>query len=251
MPQLDHVIILVSSLSDVEAYRYAGFQVISGGKHADGLTENVLVVLPDGVYLELIAFCETTTKEQREAHWWGDKSPGLIDWSIAESGGKTLREEIEGNLAYATPQEGGRLNPEGQAIQWEVVFPVKGVRGRLPFYCSDKTPREWRVPTSKSSHENGVAGVRQLVLVTTSSRMSDYVADLSLILGKSHQGSSTDGQTQTFSITSPRGGEVSIVLKTPTHEREQEWLDRNGEGLYSIELESASGGNIPLLKLNA
>jgi hypothetical protein len=145
MPQLDHIIILVSSLSEVSSYKAAGFTVLPGGTHADGLTENALVVLSSRVYLELIAFCASTTKEQRTDHWWGSKKEGVIDWSIAESKGRTLEEEVGGNEAYAPPLKGGRRTPDGKVLQWEVVFPVKGERGCLPFYCSDRSPREWRV----------------------------------------------------------------------------------------------------------
>lgn len=245
MPRLDHIIILVSSLSDVKAYKHAGFQVIPGGKHADGLTENALVVLPDGVYLELIAFCDSTTMEQRTEHWWGSKPLGLVDWSIAEAGGKTLAEEVGGNPAYAAPQKGGRQNPHGQKIGWEVVFPIKGGRGRLPFYCSDTTPREWRVPTLKSPHENGVLGVHQLTLITKSTELLEYAADLSLVLGPSN--SPGDEQLQEFPIKSPHGGTITITLRTPNNDEEREWLVRNVEGLHSIKLRAASLGDVPTL----
>lgn len=48
---LDHLILLVPSL-DNPALAFlsdAGFSLLPGGAHADGLTENVLIVLPDGV----------------------------------------------------------------------------------------------------------------------------------------------------------------------------------------------------------
>jgi hypothetical protein len=145
MPQLDHIIILVPSLETALAYNSAGFAVAPGGQHADGLTENALIVLTDGVYIELITFSTSTTSAQRTRHWWGTKGDGLIDWSIAESAGRNLIEEIGENEAYGLPVQGGRRTPDGKELKWDVVFPNKGERGRLPFFCSDKTPREWRV----------------------------------------------------------------------------------------------------------
>lgn len=49
--QLDHLILLVPSTApnDIEFVVDAGFDTIVGGRHADGITENVLVVLEDGV----------------------------------------------------------------------------------------------------------------------------------------------------------------------------------------------------------
>lgn len=49
--QLDHIIILLPSLAadHLNLYRDAGFEVFPGGQHADKVTENCLIVLPDGV----------------------------------------------------------------------------------------------------------------------------------------------------------------------------------------------------------
>lgn len=42
---------------------------IAGGKHADGKTENKLILFRDGTYLELIAFVNDDP-EKRKGHWW-------------------------------------------------------------------------------------------------------------------------------------------------------------------------------------
>ncbi|MBE7180065.1 MAG: VOC family protein, partial [Terriglobus roseus] len=67
--QLDHIIILVphSLLASIPSSLSNAFTISPGGRHADGATENVLVVLRDGVYLELIAFADEARKPD---HWW-------------------------------------------------------------------------------------------------------------------------------------------------------------------------------------
>lgn len=46
---IDHVVIGVYDLGQaVTDYRAAGFNVIPGGRHADGLTHNALIVFQDG-----------------------------------------------------------------------------------------------------------------------------------------------------------------------------------------------------------
>lgn len=49
--QLDHLILLVPSIAQelLKWLSSAGFDLIPGGQHADGLTENVLISLTDGV----------------------------------------------------------------------------------------------------------------------------------------------------------------------------------------------------------
>lgn len=130
---LDHLIFLSSDLSKTTSIvENLGFQVIQGGNHADGKTTNVLICLPDGVYLEVIAF---TSEKAKEGHWWGCKALGWIDWCLL---GYT---DAQG---YKKPMHGGRKRPDGKELEWEVSMPVQSDKG-WPFFCYDLTPREIRV----------------------------------------------------------------------------------------------------------
>ena len=135
--------------------------VIPGGTHAGGLTYNALIVLPDGVYLELIAFVHADPPPSRSHHRWGATSPGWIDFAHLgltaaddddEDDGTTSgvingRAAKEGSgVAYLAEVNGGRETPQGRTIRWRVTAPeAKHGIGRLPFFCGDVTPREWRV----------------------------------------------------------------------------------------------------------
>ena len=57
-PILDHIVILVphETLTNLPPWLTDAFTVLEGGRHADGVTENKLILLQDGVYFELIAF---------------------------------------------------------------------------------------------------------------------------------------------------------------------------------------------------
>lgn len=113
-PELDHIVHLVPSgnLHDAcEQFRKLGFSVESGGGmlqcmkecnklinshlvHADGLTQNALIILTDGVYIELIEFLDKPLKEhqrnealqqwkdRRSRHWWWGRKTGWIDWCL-------------------------------------------------------------------------------------------------------------------------------------------------------------------------
>lgn len=69
------------------------FTFSPGGRHADGVTENVLVLFRDGVYLEFIAFTpesaggsdagEGKTSGGRDGHKWGKFVEGsVVDWAV-------------------------------------------------------------------------------------------------------------------------------------------------------------------------
>jgi hypothetical protein len=61
--------------------------------HSDGLTQNALIVLCDGVYIELIEFLDKPSKdskekvhefrERRSKHWWWGTKTGWVDWCLA------------------------------------------------------------------------------------------------------------------------------------------------------------------------
>lgn len=69
--ELDHVIMLLPYELVVKppSWLTDHFVVSPGGVHADGKTENRLVLFQDGSYLELIAFIDDDP-EKRRGHWW-------------------------------------------------------------------------------------------------------------------------------------------------------------------------------------
>lgn len=150
-------------------------RVTPGGRHADGLTENALVIFEDGVYLELISFIHppehylpgSFERADREGHWWSKMREGWIDWALLDLQpvGNPIEEAVEGGV-YAQGQEGGRVKPDGDELKWRVTFPnveeehghERGHgRGALPFFCKDITPRKRRVrdPVCLACTENG------------------------------------------------------------------------------------------------
>ncbi|KAJ1324310.1 VOC family protein [Microdochium nivale] len=62
------------------------FSFSPGGRHTDGVTENVLVLLRDGVYLEFIAFTPEAERDGarlRRGHRWGKfVEGGVVDWAV-------------------------------------------------------------------------------------------------------------------------------------------------------------------------
>lgn len=197
-PTLDHIVILVphSFLSAPPKWFADLFTFYPGGRHADGLTENTLVLLPDGSYLEFIAFVPGIGPAAREAHKWGRKREGtVIDWALtlpgSESGGpgaqRAVFDRIRGRvvgaagtrgIGYGDLTAGGRSRPDGVVLKWATSGAYRGSDGgaaaealepgQLPFWCLDETPRGLRVPyldPGVSEHPTGVVGVA-LVSIT-------------------------------------------------------------------------------------
>ncbi|TIC22607.1 hypothetical protein E3Q12_02574 [Wallemia mellicola] len=219
-------------LDHLSEFVEAGFTVIDGGKHADGITENALIVLSDGVYIELIAYIHGVTKSD---HFWGDKKPGWIDYACL--GVKEQETGIE--EFYEKPIHGGRTLSDGRKAQWVVSFPIKRYpRGSVPFYCQDKTPREIRVPSNKSEHSNNVKRVKSLILLCNETALKASVLLYNSILQQlpHHQSE----QKVVYKLKSPANSQIELILRTPVSPEEEAHVFANhGDCIQSIEVEGA------------
>ncbi|KAL6712263.1 hypothetical protein ACN47E_000140 [Coniothyrium glycines] len=172
---LDHLILFLplnptTSLPQIPPFLSQNFTLTPGGFHADGATSNTLILLADGCYMELISFVDTA---KAATHWWGPSSAfvGWKDWCLTNALTAGENFELVGET-HAEPVEGGRKRADGVDVKWAVTFPKgerggQGVRGRVPFFCHDVTPRDVRVPLAGENitHKCGVLGVRSLSVV--------------------------------------------------------------------------------------
>ncbi|TLD04213.1 uncharacterized protein PgNI_12111 [Pyricularia grisea] len=186
LPLLDHIVILIPPrvLRDLPAWLMDSFTVITGGVHAGGATENKLILLADGVYLELIAFTEGVDPAKRAEHRWGARPEGrIVDWALTLPGTGEEFHKVQdrvrsrdAGVVYRDPVPGGRTTPSGTELKWAVadprlaqdgdgsgapvVLPIEA--GEAPFWCFDRTPRRLRVPhdvPANVEHPSGAVGL--------------------------------------------------------------------------------------------
>ncbi|CAM1505108.1 Fc.00g107450.m01.CDS01 [Cosmosporella sp. VM-42] len=218
-PILDHIVILVSpqSLADIPQRLKDTLTVIDGGEHAGGLTFNKLIIFPDGVYIELIAFREKSDPVGRKKHRWGQLEEGtIIDWAFTlphESDFAAVQQRVRdanAGVIYADPVAGGRTRPDGTVLKWAVaaanetsgspIWP-----GHAPFWCLDRTPRRLRVPYQDeqdgsilgllphTKHPSGAEGVSHVAI----SVPEKDLATLTLVYDAIHKSSPEAEATKT------------------------------------------------------
>ncbi|KAF2804560.1 uncharacterized protein BDZ99DRAFT_467256 [Mytilinidion resinicola] len=236
-PHLDHIVIFVpyASLQSVPTWLTTHFTVSPGGRHGDNKTENKLILLPDGCYIELIAFIDDGATS-REGHWWGDKKTGIADLAFTTEGAagpcidgvaeRLTKSNAEGGLqvVYQQPQRGARNRPDGTRVEWEVTFPTgKGVqRGLAPFFCHDVTPRDLRVPLRETSarHPSGAYGVKSLTIMIPGEEVAGLAKTWEAILDSKNEGTEKEAR---FTVGSVHKVEDTpdpvIIIKAP----EEEW----------------------------
>jgi hypothetical protein len=218
--KLDHIVILLPVSSTPEQLLHHAepfknnFALSPGGFHTDKQTQNVLVSLPDGVYLELIAF---TSKSHNPDHPWAQRHPtNIIDFAF-------LGRPEHGKEAYQEGRPGGR----GEC-KWVVTMPKQewGV-GTLPFWCGDVTPRKLRVPKPET-HPSGVTAVKKITILVGSKKQLERVTRMyQAVVGG-----------QELKVGTPSGKDVTIEVRTPATKEEEVALADNGGGIYEIEFDA-------------
>jgi catechol 2,3-dioxygenase-like lactoylglutathione lyase family enzyme len=202
--RLDHVVISVSDLqAAMRDFTEAGFRVAYGGKHADGITENALILFADGSYLELIALTEGHVRAESNfkqlLHETGEGFTGYALYSDALVDDLNAMEAR--GITISPVRAGGRARPDGVLLRWRIA---KLDNKMSPFVIQDDSPREWRVPAVGDAviHENGSLGIDALNIHCTNFDAS--VARYQAICGGKAE------ETATF--TRFRIGGVSIFL---------------------------------------
>ncbi len=276
--ELDHIILLLSykELINPPSWLTSDFTITPGGRHADGKTENKLIIFQDGTYIELIAFVDDKPKN-RQGHWWGDKDYGFIDYALTSSSSATasdayldaVRQRVErvgfatsqenkhhedhqdtehveprfppSSVArYAEPQEGGRTRADGKVVRWRVTFPTGVARGQIPFWCQDLTPRELRVPLADEAatrHPCGALGVAGLTVLVPE-RVMDGLRELNGAVVDQEYVRENHDSAWSWELGVPRTktGTVRVCLDALTEE--EEW---RGVAIESVGLRTADG----------
>ncbi|EME48620.1 hypothetical protein DOTSEDRAFT_141842 [Dothistroma septosporum NZE10] len=240
--QLDHVVLLLPYRDVVNPPSWIAdnFTISPGGTHADGKTENKLILFADGTYLELIAFINDDP-EKRRGHWW-DKPYGAVDYALTTTADQSFGalssimdrlSHTDTGVSYTNPQEGGRLKPDGAELKWRVTFPSGTSRGTVPFFCHDVTPRHRRVPVTSSNtiHPSGAIGMSGVLLeVKGESLHSQLTSATAAILDNDL---SQDGP---FGVSVPHGSEGA---KKPTIRIQNAVKNERKEVSLSLVLQSS------------
>lgn len=235
MLRLDHIVIVVSDLGRArDDYGRLGFTVLDGGEHADGVTHNALIVLADGVYIELIAFRQPAP----ERRWWqvGEGAgEGFVDFALlpGDVAAEVAAARARG-LDLEGPMPGGRLRPDGERLAWQTA---RSAQSDVPFLCGDLTPRRLRVPdgAGERSHRNGVLGVHAVTVA---------VQDLEASLTRYRAYLGLDGSAEPHLVAGlgvraahfrVGGAEVTLASPLPGFDSPLgQSLARRGEGLFAL-----------------
>ncbi|EPS41040.1 hypothetical protein H072_5064 [Dactylellina haptotyla CBS 200.50] len=257
---LDHIIVLLphDELLNPPKWISENFNITDGGKHADGKTENKLIVFQDGTYIELISFINDLP-ENRAGHWWGAKPYSIIDWAFTTTTDYSLNHETvvsrlsglqqkspapgrRGWFSYAPPQMGGRIRPDGVRLEWAVTFPTYTEKDgsptrppNIPFFCHDITPREHRV-NGLTDHPCGATGIREVQVLTDEADLKEYATYISTVVN-----SNQSADLGRIAVGTPSGTNGGVIFVSPTTDEERSQVKQRAFILKRLAFHLPSG----------
>ena len=140
LPQVDHVVYATRDLemSITKLEEILGVRASFGGKHPGGGTQNALIALGPGMYLEIMAPDPDQPDPPRGRPFGIDalREPHVVAWLAKGKDLPTLvaRARVQG-VALGDLREGSRRRPDGAQLSWQFTDPWVSVGdGVVPIF---------------------------------------------------------------------------------------------------------------------
>jgi hypothetical protein len=226
--RLDHIVISVTNLQTaMRDFLEADFRLLYGGKHADGITENALILFADGSYLELIALTAGHSRaESNFKQLLRERGEGFTGYALySDDLANDLNAMDVRGITISPIRSGGRARPDGVVLQWRIGLLDNAMS---PFVIQDISPRDWRVPAFGEDvmHENGAMGIQTLNI-----HCSNFDASVTRYEAITGSPAEVHPSFNRFRI----GGTEILLFRNP------QYSDEIREDLISLNLLKASG----------
>jgi Glyoxalase-like domain len=143
--QLDHIVVAIRSLPEgiAQFEQLTGVKAGVGGKHPGRGTENALVSLDGGSYLEIIAPQPGATLSPQDQPMLNLERLTIIDWAVSvPEVDRAVAALKDAGFTASPAQPGARLTPAGERLDW-TTFGLRGAGiNAAPFFIrwSPNTP---------------------------------------------------------------------------------------------------------------
>jgi glyoxalase-like protein len=119
--QLDHIVVAIRSLDEgiAQFAELTGVKAGAGGRHPGRGTENALVSLGGGSYLEIIAPQKDAKLSAEDAKMRGLSRLTVVDWAVRVADVDAAIAALKtSGIGTSRPQPGARLTPSGERLDW-------------------------------------------------------------------------------------------------------------------------------------
>jgi hypothetical protein len=144
---IDHILIGVHDLDEGirEFERATGVSPMRGGHHPSRGTENALVSLGEGMYLEIIAPQAAAPPEEFVTMLRAARAPAVVWWAVLIDIKDAVARLDAAGFKASEPRAGSRVTPQGSTLEW-ITFNVETPRiAGAPFFI------QWGAATAHPS----------------------------------------------------------------------------------------------------
>lgn len=148
LANFDHLVVGIRSLSEGVAQfaRLTGVTAAAGGVHPRRGTENALVSLGTGEYVEIIAPQPKADLSENDARLRTLDRMTIVAWAVAVDNADAAIEVLHAaGFKTTAPQQGSRVAPSGERLEWEVFKLSDATIAGAPFFI------EWSSTTTHPS----------------------------------------------------------------------------------------------------
>ena len=145
---LDHILIGAANLDDgIRAFeRATGVTAVRGGRHPSRGTENALVSLGRGSYIEIIAPQPNAPPTEFVTQLRALHAPAIVGWAVhvvnADDAAKRL---AAAGFAASERRPGSRVTPQAATLEWTTFDVAKPAIAAAPFFI------QWGATTTHPS----------------------------------------------------------------------------------------------------
>jgi CubicO group peptidase (beta-lactamase class C family) len=145
---VDHIMIGVADLDEgIRAFeQVTGVAAVRGGRHPSRGTENALVSLGGGAYIEIIAPQREAQPNEMVTSLRGLRAPALVGWAVHVVDANDAAARLgRAGFTVTRPQPGSRVTPQGGTLEWSTFNLVKPQIATAPFFI------QWGASTTHPS----------------------------------------------------------------------------------------------------
>jgi hypothetical protein len=146
--KFDHLVVGIRSLAEgiAQFARLTGVTPAAGGVHPRRGTENALVSLGHGAYLEIIAPQPKAQLSESDAILRTLDRMRILAWAVAVDDADAAMEVLRAaGFKTSLPHHGSRITPSGERLEWEVFALPDATIAGAPFFI------EWSSTTTHPS----------------------------------------------------------------------------------------------------
>lgn len=199
--RIDHIILAIKDLDQgmQQFEEITGLKPVYGGEHPNSDTQNAIIALEDGMYIEILA--PKTGLDSLPAFFQGMDALTPIGFALNTNNMALLHQKLKAlQLSTDGIQDGSRTTPNGSQLSWQILMINEPAITMNPFFIDWSPNSEHPSKSENISCELNALHLKSPFSTTIKQILKECSTDISLF--KIEEGAET---ILSLSLSSPKG----------------------------------------------